>query len=64
MKKVVISAYYLFRSMRHIVIMSGFGTVSYCKHSPACGEYFLQTVAREGVFSGLYKGLNRVLRCW
>lgn len=64
MKKIVIGIFSLFRSFRHAIILSGFGAVSYCKHSPTCGDYFIQTVNKQGVLSGFRKGLVRVLRCW
>jgi putative membrane protein insertion efficiency factor len=34
-----------------------------CIYYPSCSEYFVQAVARYGVFKGSAKGIYRILRC-
>lgn len=52
------------QAFRHLVILSGFGSISYCKHSPTCSQYTLATIKKEGVITGLAKGTWRLLQCW
>lgn len=34
-----------------------------CRFTPTCSEYFIQAVAKYGVFKGVFLGGKRILRC-
>lgn len=34
-----------------------------CRFYPSCSEYAIEAIEKHGVFSGLFKGLKRILRC-
>ena len=34
-----------------------------CRFYPSCSEYAIESIERYGVFSGIMKGLKRVIRC-
>jgi putative component of membrane protein insertase Oxa1/YidC/SpoIIIJ protein YidD len=52
------------RSIRQVFLFSVFGVVSECKHSPTCGEYFVQVLKTEGVVTALRKGSFRIITCY
>ncbi|PIR61602.1 MAG: membrane protein insertion efficiency factor YidD [Candidatus Pacebacteria bacterium CG_4_10_14_0_8_um_filter_43_12] len=62
--KLTLFIYRFTQSFRHLLILSGFGTISYCKHTPTCSQYYLKTIQTEGCIKGLVKGTWRLLRCW
>ncbi len=34
-----------------------------CRFVPSCSQYMIEAVARDGVLSGGYRGIRRILRC-
>lgn len=56
-------AYQIVRSMRYSLLLSSFGYISHCKHSPTCGTYFWRCWEKEG-WMGVPKGLRRLASCW
>lgn len=35
----------------------------YCKYTPTCSHYMIESIEKRGVMRGLLKGIWRVLRC-
>lgn len=35
----------------------------YCKYYPSCSEYMRQSLKKNGLFKGFFKGCYRILRC-
>lgn len=62
--KVVLFLHTVTQSFRHLFVLSGVGTISYCQHSPTCSEYCLEKIKQDGYVKGLLKGTWRVLQCW
>lgn len=50
--------------LRSILLISGFGIISSCKHTPTCGEYLLNAIAHEGWLIGGFKGVKRIITCY
>jgi uncharacterized protein len=34
-----------------------------CRFHPTCSQYFIEAVRKYGAFSGLVRGIGRILRC-
>jgi len=34
-----------------------------CRFYPSCSEYVIEAIEKEGILSGSFKGLKRILRC-
>ena len=34
-----------------------------CRFYPTCSEYMIQAIKKRGTFSGVYRGVKRLLRC-
>ena len=34
-----------------------------CRHYPTCSQYAIDTIKINGVFSGVYLAMKRILRC-
>ena len=34
-----------------------------CNYSPSCSEYMKKSINGYGLLLGIYKGINRILRC-
>lgn len=34
-----------------------------CRFTPSCSEYTAQSIAKYGVFRGVYMGVRRIMRC-
>ena len=62
--KLILLIHTFTQSFRHLFVLSGLGTVSYCKHSPTCSEYAIAAIEQHGILIGVLKGTWRVLRCW
>lgn len=62
--KVVVFLHTFTQSFRHMFVLSGMGSVSYCKHSPTCSEYTFEKIKQDGYVLGTLKGAWRVLQCW
>lgn len=37
--------------------------VHVCRFYPTCSEYTIQSINKNGTWTGLLKGINRLLRC-
>jgi len=35
----------------------------YCRHYPTCSDYTIQAIEKYGCFTGIYKGLIRIIKC-
>jgi len=36
---------------------------NHCRFTPTCSEYMMQSIAKYGLFKGIYLGTKRLLRC-
>ncbi|MFH1190339.1 MAG: membrane protein insertion efficiency factor YidD [Candidatus Omnitrophota bacterium] len=34
-----------------------------CRFYPSCSEYMIEAIQKDGLLSGSFKGLKRILRC-
>ncbi len=34
-----------------------------CRFYPSCSEYTIEAIEKYGLFSGMFKGFKRILRC-
>jgi putative component of membrane protein insertase Oxa1/YidC/SpoIIIJ protein YidD len=62
--KLLEKLYIISKTVRYIFLFSVFGVVSKCKHTPTCGHYFVQTIRKEGILQGIYKGVPRIIACY
>lgn len=49
---------------KHQILVSVFGYMSDCKHTPSCSEYALEQVKERGTIWGLWRACIRLLSCW
>jgi len=52
-----------FKIFRQSLLITSFGFLSECKHSPTCGDYFLKKTKSDGLFKGLFAGAKRIINC-
>ncbi|MCR4263244.1 MAG: membrane protein insertion efficiency factor YidD [Candidatus Roizmanbacteria bacterium] len=45
------------------IMKSLFLTDAACRFYPTCSEYTYQAVEKFGIINGLYRGIQRILRC-
>ena len=45
------------------VVLSVFGHVSSCKHTPTCSEYTVDQIKAHGTIAGIRLGVARILSC-
>ena len=36
---------------------------NHCRFYPTCSEYFIQTIQKNGLIKGTFKGIKRILKC-
>jgi putative component of membrane protein insertase Oxa1/YidC/SpoIIIJ protein YidD len=61
--KVLFVTYQVLRQARYMFLLSFFGVVSHCKHSPTCGSYTFKKIENEGFLRGLLSSFKKVLSC-
>ncbi|MEA2056403.1 MAG: membrane protein insertion efficiency factor YidD [Patescibacteria group bacterium] len=64
MKKVISKSYLFLTNLKTLFLKGNFGVLTICKHNPSCGEYFLETLDKEGFLKAFFKGAFRILTCW
>jgi len=60
----VTSLYLISRYLRVVILQSGFGFTSHCKHQPTCGENFFIQVRSKGFYRGSLVALKQVVNCY
>lgn len=64
MKLSIFNLYKIISHFKHNLLISQFGFVVECKHSPTCSRYWQQQVKKQGWIRGTAQGLKRILTCW
>ncbi|EKD80318.1 MAG: hypothetical protein ACD_40C00139G0001 [uncultured bacterium] len=47
----------------HALLAPQTGTISACRFTPTCSQYFHQSVLKYGIIRGSIQGLKRLSRC-
>jgi len=56
--------YLVSRYLRAMVLQSGFGFTSHCKHQPSCGENLFIQVKNQGIGKGSIVALKQLAGCY
>jgi len=62
MDKLIKKFYVFFREIKDQIIVSNFGFITSCKHSPTCSVYMARSIKKKG-FVGFLLGLKRIFSC-
>ncbi len=49
--------------LRQSLLVSQFGFISQCRHSPTCSEYLVQQTQKNG-WRGFFRGIRRLFTCF
>lgn len=56
--------YSVWKQIRNQLLLTVFGYVSVCRHTPSCSQFAAQQMKEHGTIWGLLRALPRVLRCF
>lgn len=62
MDKTTKKVYLFLREIKDQLIISNFGFITSCKHSPTCSVYMAKNIKKKGLV-GFFLGIKRILLC-